>query len=803
MIMGMRVVGGWGGVALLCNLLAATACGGGAEGAADAGLEMDAAPSPCVEGAAECDPNATCMVDGSGYACVCDAGYTGDGRTCQPDECALGTDDCDPAASCTDRPDGFDCACDGAFVGDGRVCTGQYSVIDAGAGHACAIRVDGTLWCWGANEFGEIGNDDDHFVVSPVQVGVENDWTAVSAGQDHTCGIRAPGTLWCWGNGYDGRLGSDVPMWKRPLQVGLAGDWIAVAAGGRHTCGIRSDHTLYCWGNNGSGQLGSSSFSTFVPTLIAPTNFEGDDLWTKVTAGTGHSCAIRTDETLFCWGSNQFLQLGISSLPSPDQNRPRAVAGFSWSDVAAGATHTCGIHTGFGDGELRCWGSDARGQVGGHDDADSDLQGTPRAVGGGDWAGVTAGSETTCGLKMDGSRWCWGHNHLGQLGDETQTDRLAPAPTSGSVWSAVSAGGDFMCGLDDAQFASCWGANMGNNAFGALGDGLARDWLPDLEPVDDGGEWIDVAFGLMTCGLREGGSLWCWGTPTPGGVGDGEEVWRASPTRIGEDVWDHVSIKWTVACGIRAGELYCWGNSWEGLLGGEGEITVTSPQRVGDANDWSSIAVGESSACGVRGAERSLWCWGRPPGVELATEPIQIAAGQATADGWTSVSPRGSSVCGIREGRLYCWGAITDPVSDQPVQIGSAADWTYVAAFGGQACAIRAGRLYCWGMYYNDEEPAPEPQPRQVGDLTDWRAVEMGGPVGGCGVRVGGGLMCWTGGSFPAPTAMVGQTWRPVLGLGLGGMTLIDAEGQRWFMGEAVKMGDGTMWRSIPALVDD
>jgi alpha-tubulin suppressor-like RCC1 family protein len=736
--------------------------------------------------------------------CVCDDGYTGNGLSCQPDECALGTDDCDPAATCTDRDDGFDCACDGAFTGDGKTCTGRYSSIEAGTGHACAVRIDGTLWCWGENRFGQIGDGGDESAISPVQVGIETDWTAVSAGATHTCGIRGRGTLWCWGNGYAGRLGSDVSGSKTPLQVGDGQDWIAVAAGGSHTCGIRSDQALRCWGDNGSGQLGSSSFSTHVPTLIAPTNFGGDDLWIRVASGYRHACAVRTDGRLFCWGSNQFLQLGIGSLPTPDQNRPRAVAGFSWSAIAAGTMHTCGVHTGFGDGELRCWGSDVEGQVGGHDDPESDLQGTPRAVGDLDWAAVTAGGEATCGLKMDGSRWCWGRNQLGQLGDETQADRPAPSVAAGSGWAAVSAGDEFMCGLDEDQFVSCWGANMTGYGIGALGDGLARDWLPVLEPVDDGGDWLDVESGVMTCGLRDGGSLWCWGTPEPGGVGDGEEVWRASPTRIGEEVWDQVSITSEVACGIRAGELYCWGHSWYGLLGSEDEMTVTSPQRFGDANDWLSIVVGGDLACGIRGTERTLWCWGRPPGMELTTDPVQVSAGEATAEGWTAVVPGSGSVCGVRAGRLYCWGTLTDPVSDEPVQIGSAADWTYVAIGGSQACALRAGRLYCWGQYFDDEDPVPEPQPRRVGSLADWSVVKLGGPIGGCGVRDNGALMCWTGSSFPEPIAMAsGETWRPDFAFGGGTMNIIDTEGQRWFLGIATEMGDGTMWRANPALIDD
>ena len=733
-----------------------------------------------------------------------DAGIPADAGP--PDECALGTDDCDPAATCTDLPDGFECACEGAFVGDGRTCTGRYSAIEAGDGHACAIRVDGTLWCWGTSGYGQVGQVIIGGAASPSQVGSEDDWIAVSAGGQHTCGIRSPGTLWCWGNGRSGQLGSDVSESPAPLRVGTDEDWIAVSAGDQHTCGIRSDQTLRCWGYNGSGQLGSAIASTHVPTLIAPTNFEGDDLWTHVTAGSHHACAIRTDGELFCWGSNQSLQLGIGWIPSAGENRPRAVAGFGWSSVAAGEIHTCGVHTGFGDGEIRCWGSDADGQVGGHEDSETVLQGTPLSVGGGDWSAVTTGWRSTCALKMDGTRWCWGKNDLGQLGDETQTARPAPSPAAGAPWLALSAGGQFMCGIDGDSFVSCWGANMDYDGVGALGDGRARWQVNELELVDDGGGWSSVSSGIMACGLRDEGSLWCWGIPERGGVGDGVEVWRSTPTAVGGSGWDQVSVTFRAACGIRNGELYCWGFDWDGILGVDGEVVVTTPQRVGDASDWQSIAVGVSSACGIRGAEETLWCWGRAPGGEVTTAPAQVAAGLPEAEGWTAVAPNYRHVCGIRASRLYCWGDLVEPASDQPVRIGAAEGWTQVGAAAGYACAIRTGQLYCWGQFADaaGEGIDDVPDPKRVGVLGDWSVVALGSNFEGCGVRSGGELSCWSDGRFPAPVEVgAGRSWLPLVSPGVWGTMAIDTQGRRWFRGDPRVAGDGSMWRTSPALIDD
>jgi alpha-tubulin suppressor-like RCC1 family protein len=142
----------------------------------------------------------------------------------------------------------------------------------AGSGrHVCAVHIDHTAFCWGSGYFGQLGNGRREDKVLPNQVGVHDDWVALDGGSDHSCGLRANGTLWCWGYNTSGQLGiGDArELWPVPLRVGADRDWAMFATGGNHTCGIRTDRSLWCWGDNYFGQLGDGTrVDKFEPTLV-------------------------------------------------------------------------------------------------------------------------------------------------------------------------------------------------------------------------------------------------------------------------------------------------------------------------------------------------------------------------------------------------------------------------------------------------------------------------------------------------------------------------------------------------------
>ena len=304
--------------------------------------------------------------------------------------------------------------------------------VSAGSSHTVAIKTDGSLWAWGNNGSGRLGNGTisysyyedgveicvDNDKKKPTRIGSDSDWASVSAGGSHTVAIKTDGTLWAWGwNGLgqlgDGTGGDKSGNKTTPVQIGTG--YTSVSAGSYHTVAIKTDGSLWAWGNNGSGQLGDSTWeSKNIPVQI------GQDKWISVSTGYSYTVAIKTDSTLWAWGANKFGQLGDGTdgggfwgNNSGDKNTPVQI-GTGWASVSADHESTLAIKT---NGTLWAWGSNSSGQLGdgtgglGHDINKN----TPVQIGMG-WASVSAGGSHTVAIKTDGTLWAWGSNRSGQLG---------------------------------------------------------------------------------------------------------------------------------------------------------------------------------------------------------------------------------------------------------------------------------------------------------------------------------------------------------------------------------------------------
>src|SRR6266567_3537863 len=241
--------------------------------------------------------------------------------------------------------------------------TPQWNHIAAGTYATCGIRVGNTLWCWGSGHFGALGTGQTAAQDQPQQITRPTaGWASVTAGWNYGCATRSDGSLWCWGYNAFGELGiGTTTNAARPNQVTTPAStgWTSVTAGIYHTCATRSDATLWCWGWNGYGQLGIGS--TTDQDRPQQVTFPASTGWTSVTGGAIHTCATRT-HALWCWGYNGFGQLGIGSYA--DQVQPHRVVVPSttgWSLMALGDDQTCATHTG---STLWCWGWNAYGQLG-------------------------------------------------------------------------------------------------------------------------------------------------------------------------------------------------------------------------------------------------------------------------------------------------------------------------------------------------------------------------------------------------------------------------------------------------------
>ncbi|MGI5182399.1 RCC1 domain-containing protein [Dactylosporangium sp. CA-152071] len=320
----------------------------------------------------------------------------------------------------------------------------------------CSTKSDGTLWCWG---------DLRPATAQPSQVGAASTWRSAALGNAFTCATQSNGTLWCWGRGSNGRLGTgDTNPRLVPTQVGPATTWDRVTAGEYYGCATRTDTTLWCWGDNSQGNLGiGSTTQQNNPAQITSPAATG---WASVSAGDNFTCATRIDTTLYCFGRNSDGQVGIGSTVSP-QTTPVQVTSPSttgWTAVSLGYRHACAIRT---DQTLYCWGDGHAGRLGlGNGNGNGQPQ--PTQVPGSTWWAVSLGADHSCAIKTDGSLWCWGSGSSGQLGAGTTADQSAPASVgSATTWRTVSGGVRHTCAVQSVGTVWCWGSN----ALGQLGLG--------------------------------------------------------------------------------------------------------------------------------------------------------------------------------------------------------------------------------------------------------------------------------------------------------------------------------------------
>jgi alpha-tubulin suppressor-like RCC1 family protein len=314
----------------------------------------------------------------------------------------------------------------------------DWCAASAGGIHSLGLRSNGSLWSWGTNTSGQLGDGTAPAKSSPVSVvGGFTDWCAASAGDSHSLGVRQGGSLWAWGSNNSGRLG-DGTTTDRCSPVSVVGgftDWCAASAGGAHSLGVRSNGTLWAWGFNCFGRLGDGTITNRISPVSVVGGFTD---WCAASAGNSHSLGIRSNGTLWAWGINSFGRLGDGTATSR-LSPVSVVGGFTdWCAASAGGDHSLGVRS---NGSLWAWGLNSTGQLG---DGTVTSRLSPVSVVGGftDWCAASAGNAHSLGVRTNGSLWAWGCNSSGQLGDDTITSRSSPVSVVGGFadWCAASAG---------------------------------------------------------------------------------------------------------------------------------------------------------------------------------------------------------------------------------------------------------------------------------------------------------------------------------------------------------------------------
>lgn len=298
---------------------------------------------------------------------------------------------------------------------------------DAGYGHTCTLRSSGGAYCWGRNDFGQLGNGTTTKSTVPKLVSGGITWRQISTGWFHTCGIDNIGVAYCWGQGTFGKLGNGGTANKLvPTPVSTANGFVTLSLGENFTCGVSNfappPVAIYCWGNNSFGQLGNGNTTDLLKPGLS---VAGGAMYATITTGSTHACALKWPSALaVCWGNNSSNQMGNSETTHKNQYTiPQPVAfNYRLGQLSAGASHTCAKRD---TGRIYCWGRGDLGQLGNGFFVNRP---TPYPVYG-DFSyqdKLAAGNNHMIAVRSDGVVVSWGVNTFGQLGDGTTNTRGAP-----------------------------------------------------------------------------------------------------------------------------------------------------------------------------------------------------------------------------------------------------------------------------------------------------------------------------------------------------------------------------------------
>lgn len=314
---------------------------------------------------------------------------------------------------------------------------------------SCALKKDGTVWCWGENSIGELGNGTNTDNPIPGAVKAPVSFKKIDGGYHHACGIDDNDTVWCWGiNGSKGTAGvndTSTLYFSTPQPVFNMSGIIDVAAGDRNSCALRKDGTVWCWGSNDTGELGDGNAPTDSPV---PVEVSGLTNVIKISAGgyvgiTAGVCAVKDDGTVWCWGGEGGTDIHPSGA---NTDTPEQITGISNAiDVMRGAQHACAL---INDGTVECWGADWNSQLGnsyggGSTSSPQTVTGITNAVALSRSAGH---AYTTCAILADGNAQCWGQDDTGQTADGTVT--------AGNHGTPVDTINPYACDADKFVFAT-------------------------------------------------------------------------------------------------------------------------------------------------------------------------------------------------------------------------------------------------------------------------------------------------------------------------------------------------------------
>ena len=659
---------------------------------------------------------------------------------------------------------------------------------------ACGVKNDGTAYCWGDGEHGQLGNGTNTNLSStPVAVsggltgrqiaGAEGanasrsclvtvsnaaycwgfvggtvnvpmpapgalSFRVIQVGVAHFCALALTGSAYCWGNGTSGQIGNgSVTTQTLPTAVTGGLTFVALSARGDFSCGLSTVGHAYCWGSGADGSLGNGASAN----ASSPVAVSGGMIFTAISAGTSHACAVTVAGAAYCWGLGTSGELGNGG-PFGSQIPVAVSGGLTFVSVSAGNAHTCGITTA---GATYCWGTGTNGELGNGLVASSSV---PVQVSGGlGWRAVSAGLWATCGVTTSNIAYCWGTKGDGLLGNGQIA--WAPAPvavTGGFTFAAIAVNGNGACAVSTLQKLYCWGGNVFDPSDGQYHDRAAPFLIAGPQT------WSKVfSRGGAFCAITTGAATYCWGDNSVGQLGNGTFGSSGVPVPVSGGLsFTGLTSGPEVTCGVTtANALYCWGR---GPIDGVGFLVTSNvPVLVPGGGVYSQVAAGDRHICGIRSG--AAWCWGVNYDGEIGdgtrssrVSPVPVA-GILT---FTSIAAGYLHSCGVAtNGDGYCWGnnnagalGSSGAGSTVPIMVSGGLKFTMVTASSYSCGLATSGTAYCWGdpengtlgngqLHTTAESPSPLAPTAVAGP--GFSSIASGFLLSSCGLTSGGAALCW------------------------------------------------------------
>lgn len=626
----------------------------------------------------------------------------------------------------------------------------NWTTISSTINNGSAVNSNGNAFVWGQGTSGQIGNNLAANVSSPVQIGTLTNWatTGVSsgAGGAFITALDTSNQLWSWGANATGQLGQNVSTVaiSSPVQVGTLTNWTSqFSPGGTTILAIKSDNSLWSWGNNSGNSSGALGINTSVTSASSPVQVGTLTNWSVVASGRYGSSALKSDGTLWGWGANaaQFGMVGDGTLTV--RSSPVQIGTLTnWVKLNKGTLHSLAIKS---DGSLWGWGSGIGSNLA---NLILPTPSSPVQVGTlTNWTSVGASQSSAGAVDSSGKLWVWGLNNNGQLGLNIPDTSVSSPVQVGTLtnWKIVTLTSTQSHAIKTDNTLWGWGFNptgdsTGNNRSSPVQIGTATNWSFLADGLSNG------------AAINSTGQLWMWGINNVGQLGQNNATLSNSPVQVGTLTnWTNVSFATSGVTAVKTdGSLWSWGSNGNGINGTNDAPSVvsrSSPIQVGTLTNWAKIFGGDGNVTAdllATKTDGSLWGWGLNTNGQLGdnsivtrSSPVQIG----TLTNWASASFNVTGAHAIKtDNSLWGWGvgtngqigAGTNTNTSSPIQIGTLTNWLTVAGGSSFTVAIKTDNTF-WGWGYRglgnlgDGLTSFLISPVQIGTATNWTLAKGGG----------------------------------------------------------------------------